>query len=94
MNVLGLVEAVSAGAGSAVVVGGAFRRYWTRREARQQAAFRRAVQDIVDQSVNDVLARQRDFEKRQGRHLDAQDRKLDALAALIDRNTQRPGGSP
>lgn len=92
MNVIGLVEAVSAGAGSAVVVGGAFRRYWTRREARQQAAFRRDVQEIVAESVTDLLARQRDFEKRQGRHLDAQDRKLDALAALIDRNTRQIRG--
>lgn len=94
MNVIGLAEAVSAGAGSAVVVGGAFRRYWTRREARQQAAFRRDVQDIVDQSVMDVLARQRDFEKRQGRHLDAQDRKLDALTALISRHGLNGGNAP
>lgn len=85
MDVISLVEAVSAGAGASVVTGGAARRYWTRREVRQQAAFRRAVQAVVDASVTELIARQAAFEHRQGRHLDRQDRKLDQLAAEVRR---------
>jgi hypothetical protein len=82
---------VSAGAGTAVAVGTAFRRYWTRREARQTAQFRRDVQAIVDASVTELITRQAAFEARQGRHLDRQDRKLDQLAAEI-RRYHGPGG--
>lgn len=85
MNVDGLVEAVSAGIGAAAVVGGASRRFWTRREARQQAAFRGAVQQIVDESIADVLARQEAFERRQGQHLDRQDRAIADLRRAVDR---------
>jgi hypothetical protein len=86
VNAAVLVEAVSAGVGAAVVTGESFRRYWSRREVRQQAAFRRAVQAIVADAVADVLDRQAASEQRQRRHLDRQDRKLDLLAAEVQRN--------
>ena len=91
MDVASLVEAVSAGAGAAVVTGGSFRRYWSRREARQTAAFRRAVQAIVNESVSELIARQAAFELRQARHLDRQDKKLDTLAAEV-RRVRQDGG--
>lgn len=83
MDVPTLISAAATGAGSAVVVGGAFRRYWSRREIRQQAAFRRAVQAVVDAAISEVIVRQDAFEARQRQHLDRQDRKLDALAAEV-----------
>lgn len=81
----GLVEAVSAGIGAAAIVGGASRRFWTRRETRQQAAFRTAVQQVVDESIADVIARQTQFERRQGQHLDRQDRAIAELRKAMDR---------
>lgn len=80
-----MVEAVSAGAGSAVVVGGVMRRYWTRRETRQAREFRRAVQAVVDESVADMIRRQAEFEKRQGQHLDRQDARLLRIEHKLDR---------
>lgn len=85
MNVEALVGTVSAAAASAVVTGEAVRRYWARREARQQTAFRRAVQQIVDESMADVISRQADFERRQGQHLDRQDKTLQELRQLVSR---------
>lgn len=85
MNVEGLVEAIGAGVTSAAVVGTAMRSYWVRREARQQAAFRRAVQQIVDESMTDVIRRQAEFEKRQGRYLDRQDETLRRVRVLVER---------
>lgn len=90
MNVESLVEAVSAGVGAAAIVGTSMRSYWTRREARQQAAFRRAVQQIVDESMAEVLGRQTEFERRQGRHLDRQDETLRRLGLLITRLSPPP----
>lgn len=84
MSVEGLIEAVSAAIGAAAIVGGTMRRYWTTREVRQEVAFRQAVQQIVDTSVTIVLHRQENFEKRQGRHLDRQDRAIADLRARID----------
>jgi hypothetical protein len=88
-GVEGLVEAVSAGVGAAAVVGGASRRFWTRREVRQQAAFRRAVQQIVDESISDMITRQTQFERRQGQHLDRQDRAIAELRKAVDRKGGR-----
>lgn len=86
------MEAVSAGAGAAVVVGGVMRRYWRGREDRQQAQFRRAVQDIVDASISDVITRQASFEKSQGQHLDRQDKAIAELRRALElprrRNTR------
>lgn len=79
MNLESLVEAVSAAVGASAIVGGTMRRYWRGREARQERAFRRAVQEIVDASVADVIKRQIQFERRQGQHLDRQDRAIAAL---------------
>lgn len=90
MNWEGLVEAVSAGVGAAAVVGTAMRSYWTKREARQQAAFRRAVQQIVDVSMADVLTRQIAFEDRQGKHLDRQDQALRTIYRLVKQNGEPP----
>jgi hypothetical protein len=84
-GVEGLVEALSAGIGAAAVVGEASRRFWRRREVQQQAAFRKAVQQIVDESVADVIARQAQFERRQGQHLDRQDRAIAELRKAVDR---------
>lgn len=90
MNWEGLVEAVSAGIGAAAIVGTAMRSYWTRREARQQAAFRRAVQQIVNESMDGILNRQAEFERRQGRHLDRQDETLRQIGTLIRQNGRPP----
>lgn len=85
MNVEGLAEAIGAGVTSAAIVGTAMRSYWVRREARQQAAFRRAVQQIVDESMAGVLQRQTEFEKRQGQYLDRQDATLRRVRVLVER---------
>lgn len=90
MNWESLVEAVSAGIGAAAIVGTTMRSYWTRREARQQAAFRRAVQQIVNESMAEVLGRQIAFERRQGKHLDHQDRTLKQLRLLVEQLTAPP----
>lgn len=58
------------------MVGESARRFWRRREERQEAAFHRAVQVIVDSAISHVLARQTEFEHRQGQHLDRQDKRL------------------
>lgn len=85
MNPESLVEAVSAGIGAAAIVGGTMRRYWRGREERQERAFRRAVQEIVDTSVADVINRQIAFEIRQGRHLDRQDRAIADLRRAVSK---------
>lgn len=79
MNIEGLVEAVSAGIGAAVAVGAAMRHYWTGRELRQQRSFRLSVEQIVDARVNVILERQREFEIRQGQHLNRQDIAIAAM---------------
>jgi hypothetical protein len=84
VNYEGLVEAIGAGVTSAAVVGTALRSYWTRREARNQQAFRRAVQQIVDESLAGVHRRQIEAERRQGKHLDRQDETLKRLGTLIE----------
>lgn len=72
------MEAVAAGAGSSVAVGALARRW-----------FRKAVQDVVDDSIADVIRRQADAERRQGAHLDRQDARLERieqqLAAAVRR---------
>jgi hypothetical protein len=83
----GLVEAVSAGVGAAVAVGATMRRYWTARERRQQAAFKLAVELIVDRKTEQILSRQVQFEQRQGRHLDRQDRAIADIRRIVE--TQR-----
>lgn len=59
MNIESLVEAVSAGIGASAVVGESMRRYWRRRERKQQAEFERAVSRIVDAKLkatkNEIL---------------------------------------
>lgn len=89
MNTEGLVEAVSAGLASSLATGGAVRRYWGRREDRQRAAFRRDVQDIVDESIGDVIRRQAEFERRQRDHLNRQDKAISDLRSLIQRGKTR-----
>lgn len=79
MNAEGLVEAASAGVVAAVTMGGVMRRYWRRREGRQQAAFAAAVGRIVDAKAAELLQLQHAFEQRQGRHLDRQDIAIAAL---------------
>lgn len=76
---------MSAGVAAALAVGETFRRYWARREVRQQAVFRADVQRIVDESMADVIRRQADFERRQGQHLDRQDKAIDALRRAVER---------
>lgn len=89
MSVENLVEAVSAAIGAAAIVVGATHRLWASREIRQQAAFRKAVQLIVDASVAEVINRQIDFEVRQGRHLDRQDTAIAELRKRIDQLGRR-----
>lgn len=79
MNIEGLVEAASAGIGAAVAVGAAMRHYWTARELRQQIAFRHSVEQIVDAKTAEILERQREFETRQGQHLNRQDIAIAAM---------------
>lgn len=79
MNIEGLTEAISAGIGAAVAVGAAMRHYWSSREIRQQIAFRRSVEQIVDAKTAEILERQRDFETRQGQHLNRQDIAIAAM---------------
>lgn len=88
MHVESAVEAASAAAAASVAVAEASRRYWTRREARQQAAFRRAVQQIVDEALAPIIAKQGVVMARQQeqvRHLDRQDRAIADLKAAVDR---------
>lgn len=59
------------------------RRYWRGRETRQQAAFEASVQRIVDKSVAGILTRQRQFEERQGQHLDRQDKVIDDIRRSV-----------
>lgn len=68
------MEAVASGTGASIGVAAVARRW-----------FRRAVQDVVDESVADVLRRQREFERRQGAHLDQQDVRLTRIEAKLDR---------
>lgn len=77
------MEAVSAGAVAAIGVGGVMRRYWRRREDRQQVAFAAAVGRIVNAKAAELTARQIAFEDRQGRHLDRQDIAIAALRGEI-----------
>ena len=71
----------AAGGAAASVV--ALRGWWSKREIRQQRAFRRAVQDIVAESVSDLQRQQAEFERRQGAHLDRQDQAIGALRAEL-----------
>lgn len=89
MDAWGIVSAAGSAAGGAAATGAVLRGWWSRREVRQQRAFRRAVQEVVDASVTDILARQREFERRQGAHLDRQDQ---AIARLHDRLLGRGQG--
>ena len=62
------VEAVASGVGASIGVAALARRW-----------FRHAVKDVVDESHADIVKRQADFERRQGDHLDAQDRRLERI---------------
>lgn len=85
MDLAVLVEASSAAAGASVAVAESTRRYWRRREARLQAAFRAAVHQIVSDALVPVIQRQADAERRQGQHLDRQDRAIALIRADIRR---------
>jgi len=67
------------------------RRYWTRRQAHDQAAFAAAVGRIVDIKVAELVARQNAAETRQGRHLDRQDLAIAALRRDIRQMQRRIG---
>lgn len=69
-----VVEAVAAGTGASIGVATLARRW-----------FRGAVQDVVNESVADVLKRQGEFERRQGAHLDRQDRRLARIEEKLSR---------
>lgn len=99
MRLASLVEATAAGLGAALATGETFRRYWSRREARQQAAFRSAVREIVADELApvmrrqaDVIQRQKDSELRQGKHLDRQDKAIAELRRAVDRGASGRGG--
>jgi hypothetical protein len=78
-----IVSAAGSAAGGAAASAAVLRGWWSRRELRQQRAFRHAVQDIVNESVSDVITRQSEFERRQGAHLDRQDQDIAALRAEV-----------
>lgn len=81
VNPVSLTEATAAGVGAALATGESLRRYFYRRELRQQAEFRSAVQHIVDEALAPVIARQ----VGQGAHLDRQDAAIAALRRAVDR---------
>lgn len=83
MDIEGLISAASAGIGAAIAVGAVMRRYWAAREVRQQNAFRQAVEQIVDGKTEQIIVRQIAFEKRQGAHLDRQDRAIAAIGREV-----------
>lgn len=85
------MEAASAGVVAAVTVGGVMRRYWRRREDRQQVAFAAAVGRIVDAKAAQLVARQVAFEDRQGRHLDRQDIAIAAMRRDVKQIQRRIG---
>ena len=91
---LGSVEALTVIIGTIVgtglAVGEWLRRVLRRREARVAERFRRSVQQIVDASAVDLIARQASFEQRVQRHLEAQDRAIARLPGVI-RNGNLPG---
>lgn len=72
------MEAVAAGTGSAIGVAALARRW-----------FRHAVKDVVAESVDELLKRQADFERRQGAHLDRQDVRLQRIEAALARRFLR-----
>lgn len=92
VNIESLVTASSAAVGAGLGVGAVMRRYWTRRETRQQAAFAAAVGRIVDIKAAELVARQQAFEDRQGRHLDRQDIAIAALRGEVKQIRRRIGG--
>jgi hypothetical protein len=65
--------------------GAALAEFLRRALKAREVRFRYAVQQIVNASISDVLARQVAFEDRVGKHLDRQDRALDALRRKLDR---------
>ena len=77
------VSAAGSAAGGAAASAVALRGWWSRREIRQQRAFRRAVQDIVSEYTDQLATRQTEFERRQGAHLDRQDQAIAALRAEL-----------
>lgn len=89
VTVATLVESVSAGVGAALATAETLRRYWSRRETRNQAEFRAAVQRVVDESIADVIRRQTEFERRQGAHLDQQDKAMEQLRRAMERRPRR-----
>lgn len=86
------MEAASAGLVAAVTAGGVMRRYWRRREDRQQAQFTAAVGRIVAIKAAELVARQQAFEDRQGRHLDRQDIAIAALRGEVKQIRRRIDG--
>lgn len=74
-----MVEAVAAGTGASIGVAALARRW-----------FRHAVRDVVDESVAGLISRQADFERRQGQHLDRQDKRLERIEEALS-NRRRPG---
>lgn len=83
------MTASSAAVGAGLGVGAVMRRYWTRREARQQAQFAAAVGRIVDAKAAELAAQQAAFEVRQGRHLDRQDIAIAALRREVKQMQRR-----
>lgn len=68
------MEAVAAGTGASISIAMLARRW-----------FRRAVQDVVNDSISDVIKRQTEFEDRQGRHLDRQDVRLSSIERKLNK---------
>ena len=67
-----VVEAVSAGMGASIGLGALIRRW-----------FRKAVKDVVAESVEDFIERQIAMERRQSHHLNRQDQKLSEIEKMI-----------
>lgn len=68
------MTAASAAVAAAAIIGAAL-RHWLHRE----------VTGVVNDSVADVIRRQAEFERRQGRHLDRQDDEIAAIRRMVDR---------
>ena len=69
--------------GTGLAVGEWLRRTMRRREVRVADRFRRSVQEIIDASAGDLIARQASFEQRVERHLASQDQAIARLPGVI-----------
>lgn len=84
MGIESLVQTASAAVGAAVVTGAAARKYWTGREIRQQAEFRRAVTQLITEQTAELIQTNTDLLRQQAEHLSRQDRAIASLRRTVE----------